>query len=120
MNSDSNISKDHYERVLSAMSTINYSASDLIRSTGMSVVYRTLDAEGNITHTTIERLYKYLQDDYDISTGAAESRIRKFKQHFLYDNENAELLNRVFGENWKSLTLYDFIIELAKYITTIW
>lgn len=64
---------------------------------------------------SMNKIYKLLQDDFDIHRACAESRLRRFQIDVLssiapYDRY------LVFGEDTSSLTNHEFIYRLAKYM----
>lgn len=113
---------DKFERIETAMQTVQYEASDVIKSTCLSALNHSIDENGDIVHTTMSKLQSRLADDYDITPGGAESRIRTLR-NCMMKSLTSDDRSKIFGEQYKTNTLitnYEFIYLLSKYIISIW
>lgn len=111
-----------FERIEAAMKTVEYHAKDYIKSTCLSALDHSINSNGEITHTTMNKLYDYLADDYDILPGGAETRIRTLRKCMM-STMDEDLRCKIFGPEYKDaseITNYNFIFLLAKYVVSIW
>lgn len=108
----------HYEMIENVLNKLPYQSTELMKATAVSAVYHSTDEYGNITHTTMDRLYKHLSDDYEISLGGAESRINTLRKD-MFNSLSPELTLEIFGCR-KKIPNYIFIIELSKYVVKHW
>lgn len=108
----------HYERIDKVLKALPYQSSELMKATAVSAVYHSTDSKGNIIHTTMERLYKHLQDDYDITPGGAESRINTLRKDMFNTLPNG--LKFAIFDAVESVPNYTFIIKLSEYVVRHW
>ena len=108
----------HYEMVENVLKKLPYHSTEIMKVTAISAVYHSTDEHGNITHTTLERLYKHLQDDFDISLGGAESRINTLRRDMFNTLPN-KLKEEIFGTVDK-VPNYVFILKLSEYVVRHW
>lgn len=108
----------HYEMVENVLSTLPYQSTEVMKATAVSAIYHSTDEQGNVTHTTMDRLYKKLSDDYDITVGGAESRMNTLRKD-MFNTMPKALKLEIFGTADK-VPNYIFIIKLSDYVVKHW
>ena len=108
----------HYEMVENVLSKLSYQSTEVMKATAVSAVYHSTDEHGNIIHTTMDRLYKKLSDDYDITVGGAESRLNYLRRD-VFNTMPKSLKLEIFGTEDK-VPNYIFILKLSEYVVRHW
>lgn len=108
----------HYEMVENVLNSLPYQSTEVMKATAVSAIYHSTDEYGNIVHTTMDRLYKKLSDDYDITVGGAESRINTLRKD-MFNTMPKSLKLEIFGTDDK-IPNYTFILKLSEYVVRHW
>ena len=118
MNSIENV----YDRISIALSKLNSYSSEIEISTEISALAHILDKSGKIKYISMDRLYKYLEDDFDTHRRDIEQRLKDVQVQML-DRLSEEDKKQIFGpalELFETLSTYEFLYLLAKHVSTIW
>lgn len=109
---------NHYEMIEAVMNNLPYVSTEVMKATAVSAIYHSTDEYGNVIHTTMERLYTKLSDDYDITVGGAESRINYLRRD-IFNTLPKALKLEIFGTENK-VPNYIFILKLSEYVVRHW
>jgi len=64
---------------------------------------------------SMNKIYKLIQDDFDITRPCAESRLRRFQLDVLNTLDSGTVLT-IFGTHTDVMTNHEFIYKLARHI----